>query len=363
MPDPSDETALHGAADLPVASVESHSLDIREEGGFLGDKASETAFRELLDDWRDRLGRFRPTPFGDAPTEELERDDLDEALQGHETPEAVEALHQALGEFAERLADVLARFLATPSWRGTQRIVCGGGLQSSEVGRRAVRLAERALAARGLRVPLASLHHNPDDGGMIGWSYAAPPAVLGLGRAFLAVDIGGTNLRCGVVRHGTDADGRRGAGGRGDGLPEVVHREKWCHADDGPSREEVVDRLGQLLCEAAAQAGRLGLPLAPFVGLSCPGVIRSDGSIASGVQNLPGDWTDGDFSLPDEVRKRVPRLDGRPTLILLHNDAVIQGLSEWPLMRDVDRWAAVTIGTGLGNCAFRNRDGADGDQR
>jgi hypothetical protein len=36
-------------------------------------------------------------------------------------------------------------------------------------------------------------------------------------------------------------------------------------------------------------------------------------------------------------------------LIIIHNDAVLQGLSEVPQMLDVKRWAILTIGTGLGN--------------
>jgi hypothetical protein len=44
--------------------------------------------------------------------------------------------------------------------------------------------------------------------------------------------------------------------------------------------------------------------------------------------------------------------------VLLHNDAVVQGLSEVPFMRDVERWGILTIGTGLGNASFVNRDEA-----
>ncbi|WP_082659053.1 ROK family protein [Aureimonas sp. AU40] len=345
MPDAPDLAAPHGAADLPVARVESHSLDIREDGGFLGDKASETAFRTLLDLWRERLSGQGDTPFGNAPTEELERDELDETLHRPDNAGEAEALDGALQDFAVDLADVLGRFLASASWAGVERIVCGGGLQSSRVGQEAVRRAEAILREEhGRPIPLSSLHHAPDDGGMVGWAYAAPAEVLGAGNAFLAVDIGGTNLRCGVVA--LEQEGRE---------PRVVHREKWCHADDEPSREEVLERIGMLLCQAADEAGREGLRLAPFVGLSCPGLVRPDGSFAGGVQNLPGDWTEPGFRLPELVRRAVPRLRGHPTMIRLHNDAVIQGLSEWPFMRDVDRWAAVTIGTGLGNCAFRNR--------
>ena len=43
----------------------------------------------------------------------------------------------------------------------------------------------------------------------------------------------------------------------------------------------------------------------------------------------------------------------------MHNDAVVQGLSELPRMRDVERWGAFTVGTGLGNALFRNRRDAD----
>ena len=39
----------------------------------------------------------------------------------------------------------------------------------------------------------------------------------------------------------------------------------------------------------------------------------------------------------------------------MHNDAVVQGLSEVPYMKDVERWGVLTIGTGLGNARFTNR--------
>jgi hypothetical protein len=35
---------------------------------------------------------------------------------------------------------------------------------------------------------------------------------------------------------------------------------------------------------------------------------------------------------------------------------VVQGLSELPWMRDVGRWGILTIGTGLGNASFANRN-------
>jgi len=41
--------------------------------------------------------------------------------------------------------------------------------------------------------------------------------------------------------------------------------------------------------------------------------------------------------------------------IVMHNDAVVQGLSQAPFMTHVDHWRALTIGTGLGNARFTNR--------
>jgi len=41
--------------------------------------------------------------------------------------------------------------------------------------------------------------------------------------------------------------------------------------------------------------------------------------------------------------------------VLMHNDGVVQGLSEVPYMQDVERWGVLTIGTGLGNARFTNR--------
>jgi hypothetical protein len=41
--------------------------------------------------------------------------------------------------------------------------------------------------------------------------------------------------------------------------------------------------------------------------------------------------------------------------VVMHNDAVVQGLSELPFMQDVEHWGVLTVGTGLGNACFSNR--------
>ena len=61
----------------------------------------------------------------------------------------------------------------------------------------------------------------------------------------------------------------------------------------------------------------------------------------------------------------IPQIGAHDTAILMHNDGVVQGLSEVPFMQDVERWGVLTIGTGLGNARFTNRrrDGGNGKDR
>jgi hypothetical protein len=51
----------------------------------------------------------------------------------------------------------------------------------------------------------------------------------------------------------------------------------------------------------------------------------------------------------------VPEIGEHQTAVLMHNDAVVQGLSQVPFMQDVEHWGTLTIGTGLGNVRFTNR--------
>ncbi len=96
--------------------------------------------------------------------------------------------------------------------------------------------------------------------------------------------------------------------------------------------------------------------LAPVIGIGCPGIIREDGSIDRGGQNLPGNWESSNFHLPGSIKEDIQEIAGSETMIVMHNDAVVQGLSELPRMQDREHWAVLTIGTGLGNARYTNRD-------
>jgi hypothetical protein len=110
-----------------------------------------------------------------------------------------------------------------------------------------------------------------------------------------------------------------------------------------------------MLSALIAAADKSGLRLAPLVGIGCPGIIREDGSIERGAQNLPGNWESSKFNLPQAIRGSIPNIGEHETVVVMHNDAVVQGLSELPFLDDYRRWGVLTIGTGLGNARFTTR--------
>ena len=358
---PAEETAadadadtaapVHGELTLPAVTVESYSLEVRdsETGGFYGDRASRTAFGKMLDLWRGLFAEMNDgkDAFGTKPTQEIGKRRLDELLA--QNGPAAAAIRAASEDYAEQLAQVVRRFQRQKSWQGVERVVIGGGFQQSELGKRAVGRAAELLAQAKAGVSVRTLHHHADEGGLIGWLHVAPPEVLERHDAMLAVDIGGTNVRCGIVRvRGNGPDLTRA---------EVVGRDKWGHADDEDvkKREDLVLGIAGMLENLIRAAKQDGIKLAPFVGVACPGMVRPDGSIAGGTQNLPGNWESTRFHLPRHLCEQLPRIGGEPTQVRLHNDAVVQGLSELPFMNDVKRWAVLTVGTGLGNASFTNR--------
>lgn len=342
---PADTRGQHGATQLPGLSIDSYNLAIHDPNGegFIGDRASQTAFRDLLD--KARKQRTRKDPFGKAPSDEVGKKAIDLVLVGGD-PDAAHLVHIAVEEYAQRLAQVVRCFLAQQEWEGVEQIVLGGGLPESKAGGLAVRRARRLLKQARAGVDLHILRHDADEAGLLGWVHLLPDATCGHHDAFLAVDVGGTNLRCGIVEHrlGREKDGSKA---------RIIERMQWRHADDEPNRDEAVTRLAGMLNGLAAQARTLGVGLAPFIGVACPGEIQDDGSILHGAQNLPGDW-EAPFNLPQALGEHLDRIDGARATVLMHNDAVVQGLSERVRMRKAHRWGVLTIGTGLGNASYTN---------
>lgn len=339
---------MHGALKLPSVTIGNYSLELRNGDSFIGDSVSRSAFRDTVEVWRKLFAAMDgQDAFGSKPAVEISKKKLDALWQGETL--AATAINAAMDDYALQLCGVVQQFLADKSWAGVERIVVGGGFQQSAVGRAAIQKAAHLLAVQQLKVQMQTLRHHADEGGLLGWVHLAPPEFIRHYDALLTVDIGGTNVRCGIVRHN-----RKKAADLSKAV--VLSRTKWSHADDNDvtSRMALVEGIAAMLEKLVAKAKKKGLRLAPFVGVACPGLICDDGSIAAGAQNLPGNWESMRFNLSTHLSQLLRPIDGQPALVQLHNDAVVQGLSELPFMQDVRRWAVLTVGTGLGNASFAN---------
>jgi predicted NBD/HSP70 family sugar kinase len=339
----------HGAEHLSLVNVETYNAELRAADGFIGDRASKRAFESILDDWRERLRKVGEDPLGDSPSEQISRKKLDKLLAGGDA-EAAGVIQGAIEEFSQEFAGVIRRFLRLKCWKDAERIAVGGGLRQSRIGELAIGRTAVVLKADGHEIELKPIRYEPDHAGLIGCIHLVPAWILAGHDSILAVDIGGSNIRAGIVELRTKKEP--------DFSDAAVGRfELWRHADDDPKREDAVERLVDMLKGLIKGAAKDGLQLAPFIGIGCPGVIEPDGSIDRGGQNLPGNWEHKSFNLPRLLHEAIPQIGEHDTVIVMHNDAVVQGLSELPFMQDVEHWGVLTIGTGLGNACFTNRKG------
>src|SRR4051794_22598844 len=122
--------AAHGSAHLPSVEVDSYNVELKDENGFLGDRASKGAFRDLLEEWRKPLRKMGKDPFGKEPSKEISKKTLDSLLAENDL-DAAGVLQGAIEDFAQELATVIRRFLKLKAWRDTECIVVGGGLSGS----------------------------------------------------------------------------------------------------------------------------------------------------------------------------------------------------------------------------------------
>jgi hypothetical protein len=339
--------AGHGALTLPSVTIDSYNVELREGDEFIGDRASNRAFYGIVDELREKLSAHDDDPLGEVETDELGKAKLNKILTG-ENVEAAALIQGAVEKFAGELAFVTRRFLRLKDWRDTSRIVIGGGFRQSRLGELAITRAEQMLKEEDLAIDLVPISNHPDEAGLIGAAHLAPSWILSGHETMLAVDIGGSNIRAGVVKLNRKKN-------NGLAKAKVWKSLLWRHAEEKPSRDKAVEKMAKMLGELIGQAVGEKLALAPFIGIGCPGIIAEDGSIERGGQNLPGNWESARFNLPQRLREAIPEIDGHEAAILMHNDAVVQGLSEVPAMGDVESWGVFTIGTGLGNARFTNR--------
>jgi predicted NBD/HSP70 family sugar kinase len=344
--------------DLPRVHVSGYSAELFRRAGaspsgreYVGDQARGEA---LIDTFAEKAATAKMRGDDEEAeniTEDVSYSDLDGMLRSEAGLEQTLARETADG-FADRLVAVISHFLQYRYWRDTERIVIGGGLTASRIG--AVVIANTAAKLRALRSDLqvTRIHHDADDAGLVGCVHLLAAEETHGHDTLLAVDIGGTKVRVGTVHLNSE--------GLGHDAAYVGRSTVWKHAGEGLGREEVIGRIADMILEHAAAAEEEGRRVMPSVCIGVPGVIDEDGCILRGAQNLPGDWEDQDFRLSRVMADALASRSGKRMRVVACNDAVVQGLSELPFMSDVTRWGIFTVGTGLGNAHFVNRETGKG---
>jgi predicted NBD/HSP70 family sugar kinase len=345
---PPPAVAAHGSLRLPSVDVDTYNVELKDDEGFVGDRASKETFHQIIENWRKELRKVGADPLGEDASDELSKKKLDAILTRGDA-EAAGIIQGAIEDFAKELALVIRRFLKLKEWKDTERLVIGGGFRASRVGELVIGRAAVLVKAEKINIELLPIHNDPDEAGLLGAVHLAPAWMFKAFDAILGVDIGGTNIRAGVIQLNLKA------------APDLSKTKVWKFSlwrygdEEDVKREHAVESLAQMLKGLISASKKKSMKLAPFIGIGCPGIIEDDGSIDRGAQNLPGNWESSRFNLPQSLHSSIPSIGENETSIVMHNDAVVQGLSEIPYMRDAERWGVLTIGTGLGNARFTNR--------
>src|SRR5262249_10563214 len=138
-------------------------------------------------------------PLGEDDSDELSKKSLDDILTRGNT-EAAGIIQGAIEEFSQEMALVIRRFLKLKEWKDTERLVIGGGFRASRVGELVIGRAAVLLKADKVIVDLVPIHNDPDEAGLLGAVHLAPTWMFKAFDAILGVDIGGTNIRAGVIQ-------------------------------------------------------------------------------------------------------------------------------------------------------------------
>ena len=207
--------AAHGATRLPSVDLDSYNIELKDDEGFIGDRASKGAFREIIQNWRKSLRQNGGDPLGEELGDDLSRKQLDELLD-RGGPEAAGIIHGAIEDFSQELALVIRRYLKLKGWKDTQRVAVGGGFRASRVGELVIGRTSIILKADKIDIGLSPIHYDPDQAGLIGAAHLAPAWLFEAYDAILGVDIGGTNIRAGdrpsQPQEGIPASARRRCG-------------------------------------------------------------------------------------------------------------------------------------------------------
>ena len=89
---------LDSVGNHPRVEVDGYNLELKDNGSFLGDRASKKALYALLDKWRKPLAKEDKDPFGARASNEIGKKELDEALAKGDS-EAAGLVHAVVEDF------------------------------------------------------------------------------------------------------------------------------------------------------------------------------------------------------------------------------------------------------------------------
>ena len=78
---------IHGTHLLSTVQVDTYNAELRDAEGFIGDRASNRAFRGILEDWREQIREIGKDPIGDVASADISKKALDKLITAGE-PEA-----------------------------------------------------------------------------------------------------------------------------------------------------------------------------------------------------------------------------------------------------------------------------------
>ena len=212
--------ARHGATRLPSVDVDSFNIELKDDDGFLGDRASKGAFQRILDGLRKPLQKNGDDPLGKKATDEIGKSALADALVGDDIAAAA-LVHGAIEDFAQELAYVTRRFLKSKAWADTECIVVGGGFRQSRVGEMAIARTNLLLKAEGIEIDLVPIRFHPDEAGLLGCLPQGGELIGGLDAVALVLAGGG------AFRHDQHLHLITGIGVAGDGAAAAEHFVVW----------------------------------------------------------------------------------------------------------------------------------------
>src|SRR5438270_2344130 len=101
-----ESLAHHGATRLPAVDVESYNVELKDEDGFVGDRATHTAFLNGLERWRKALRAVDEDPLGEKDSDAISQKKLT-ALLTDGNLEAAGIVLSAIEEYAQSFASVV----------------------------------------------------------------------------------------------------------------------------------------------------------------------------------------------------------------------------------------------------------------